>query len=429
MKHWFADVGPFRLDPLRFLLERASGTPAALEPLALGFQSIYLVTDPLVARHVLKTDDAFIDKGRLVQKLKPLLGDSFLTLSGEEHSRRRQVLHHQLARGVANRYAPAMAGAIRRSAASLARERTINPHQVTGPLALNLICIALFGEDVISPGDRALLIGAMKSIEDELADEMFRAWPLTPWAAHARNTRRRFALNDMSFVVKRVRNNVASSGVLRALEDLNLTDIQIRDEILTMLLAGHHTTGTVAAWLLYHLAAEQGLADSVAEEARSISDENGEIRVAKLNDAEVSLGLVREVLRLYPSAWWFSREVKKPIEIAGKKLKRGTSLIVCPWQMHRDPRFWSDPHSFRSDRQYTGTGYLPFGAGPRACVGMGVALLELQLLALEMAAAYRFGAVTPSPAPWPKASVTLIPPELSIEIAPRESTRWARSAA
>jgi cytochrome P450 len=429
MRHWFSDVRPFRRDPLEFLVERAKGSPDALEPLALGPAPFFLVTDPSVAKQVLKTDDDFIDKGRLVRKLRPLLGDSFLTMGSAELGKRREVLHHQLARGIANRYVPAMSGVIRRTAAALVRERAIQAHEVTGPLALNLACVALFGADVLSSGDRQVLIGAMKAIEDDLADEMFRAWPLTPWARRARDRQRRFARQAMSLVVKRVRRDASASSVLRSLEQLGLSDDAIRDEILTMLLAGHHTTGTVGAWLLYHLATEPGLADAVCQEARLISDENGEIQPERLNTASRSLALVREILRLYPSAWWFSREVKRPVTIAGRRLRRGTSLIISPWQLHRDSRYWSEPNTFRLDRSHSGPAYMPFGAGPRACVGMGVAMLELQLLALEMAAAFCFDAVTPYPAAAPKASVTLLPPDMHIEIRIRESRMSERSAA
>src|SRR5487761_1004543 len=104
MKHWYSDVGPFRRDPLRFVLDRASGTPEPLMPMALGLKPYFLVTDPQVARQILKAEEAFVDKGRLVRKLRPVLGESFLSLSGDEHRRRRTVLHQQLARGIANRY-------------------------------------------------------------------------------------------------------------------------------------------------------------------------------------------------------------------------------------------------------------------------------------------------------------------------------------
>jgi cytochrome P450 len=422
MMRWFLDVEPFRRDPLQFLLDRTFGFPEKLEELALGPRAHYLVTDPKLARQILKSDEDFIDKGRLVRKLRPLIGKSHLTISGEEHRKRRNVLHTQLARGVANRYVGAMSAVIRRAATGMMRERRFDAHQVTGPLAVSLACVALFGDNVMSSGDRQILVGAMKSIEDEIAAEMFRAWPHTPWSYFFLRKRRKPALDAMSFVVQRIRKSAPESSILRSLEGLELTDEQIRDEVLTMLLAGHHTTGTAGAWILYHLAVQPGLAEAIAQETREITDAGGEVIPARLNDAKVSLALVREVLRLYPSAWWFSREVKHPITLAKRKLKPGSSLIISPWQMHRDSRFWDDPHAFSLDRHY-GDAYMPFGAGPRACVGMGVAMLEMQLLALELAASVELSTVSATPAPWPKPSVTLVPPDILIEITPRETRR------
>jgi cytochrome P450 len=169
--------------------------------------------------------------------------------------------------------------------------------------------------------------------------------------------------------------------------------------------------------------------DQVADEAAMATDRNGEIGAEGLKQAVVSQALVREVLRLYPATWWFSRQTRKPMTIGDRKLRAGSLLIICPWQVHRDPRNWDEPEEFRLDRNFTGRAYLPFGGGPRACVGMGVAMLELQLLALEIASAYRFSGVTPYPAPAPKPSVTLLPPDMTIDIRLRESQIAERSAA
>jgi cytochrome P450 len=117
------------------------------------------------------------------------------------------------------------------------------------------------------------------------------------------------------------------------------------------------------------------------------------------------------------------------MEVGGRRLKPGTSLIVCPWQLHRDPRHWDAPETFRLDRSFANRAYLPFGLGPRACVGMGLAMLELQLIALEFAAAYAFGAVAPFPAPRPVPSVTLIPPPMQIDIRVREPAHLHASVA
>jgi cytochrome P450 len=179
------------------------------------------------------------------------------------------------------------------------------------------------------------------------------------------------------------------------------------------------------AWLLYFLAIDPALRDEIAREAASISDESGEINPQLLARTTIATAAAREVLRLYPPAYWLSREVKKPATIAGQRLPAGTSLLVSPWHMHRDPRFWTEPETFRLDRDHLrNPAWTPFGVGPRVCVGMGVAMLELQLLALEFAAAFEMTVTSGVPAPTPTPRVTIVPPEIRIALKPRQpSTR------
>lgn len=420
MPHPFSDVRAFRRNPLGFLLERGNAATGGLERLHLGPSPIYLLVDPDLIKPLLKMPETEVGKGRLIQKLKPVFGRSSLMLHGDEHKRRRAVLHQHLARGAVERYITQMCAEIRAVGARLAPSGRFNPHETTATLALRVMCIAVFGKQVVSVGDEQALVEAVNAIEDDIADEMFRVWPIGPIAWLRRRKRRQFANLAFSTVVQRLRSGAEKTSALKGLEELGLDDQTLRDEILTLLLAGHHTTGTAAAWVLYHMAAEPGLADEIACEAIAASDKNGELNTDKLKKAEISQTLVREVLRLYPGAWWFSRETNCDVEFAGYKLRRGTSIIISPWQLQRDPRYWQDPHSFRLDRTYTHPSYIPFGAGPRTCAGSGVAMLELQLLALEIAAAYKLKNAQPSPAPWPKASVTLIPPRMSIEIELRE---------
>lgn len=429
MRHWFSDLNAFRRDPLSVLLEKGNSAAESLVPLGLGPAPMFLVTDPDVIRPLLKADEEDIDKGKLIHKLRAVVGLSSLTMSGEEYLRRRDVLHKYMAKGSVERLATPMAAEIRMVGARLAKERSFNPHTALAPLALKMVCIALFGRQVLSVADEQAIVKAVRLVEDDLADELFRVFPLTPWASRARKKRREIARKALDLVVKRVRAHAHDASILRALESIGLSDEELSNEVLTMLLTGHHTTGSSAAWLVYHLASEPGLADTIAQEAMSISDWSGEVRPERLKNAPVSLALVREVLRLYPSAWWFSRETKRPLEFAGRKLKRGTSLIIAPWQLHRDPRHWDEPDTFKLDRSYGNKAYLPFGLGPRTCVGMGLAMLELQLIALEFASAFSFGQVQPYPAPKPTPSVTLIPPEMQISIRIRETVHVHASVA
>ena len=421
MPHMFSDVRAFRRDPLNFLLGKGNSAPLGLEPLHLGPNPVLLVNDPDLIRPILKAPETEIGKGRLIKKLTPVFGRSSLMLHGDEHKRRRAVLHKHMAKGNVEKFLPQMCAEIRAVGAKLARLGSFDPHNFTAALALRTICIAVFGTQVISAGDEEALVQAVGMIEDDLADDMFRVVPVGPVGWLRRKKRRTFAKLAMSTVVERLRDKARTSSALKDFEILGLSDQDLHDEILTLLLAGHHTTGTTAAWVLYHMAADPALMDAVAAEADGCLDDSGELRADAVRRADISATLVKEVCRLYPGAWWFSREVMQPVTIGGRDLKVGTSLLICPWQLQRDPRHWEQPDKFLMTRRYTTDAYVPFGAGPRACAGMGVAMLELQLLALEIAAAYRFTGVSPNPAPWPKASVTLVPPAMSINIEIRQA--------
>jgi cytochrome P450 len=429
MRHWFSDLTAFRRDPLTLFLDRGNTSTEPLVPLGLGPAPVYLVADPETVRPLLKAAEEDADKGRLIHKLRAVVGKSSLTVSGDDHRLRREALHTHLAKGTVERLTAPMAAEIRAVGARLAKERAFDPCAAMAPLALKMICMVLFGRQVLSPADEQALVHAVRMAEDDVADELFRILPLTPWAKYRRDRKRAFARETMNLIVRRARSRAHDASILRTLERAGLNDQELSNEILTLLITGHHTTGASATWLLYHLATEPGLADAIAEEATSLYDWSGEIRADRLRNAPLSLALVREVLRLYPSAWWFSRETKRTLEFGGRRLKRGTSLIIAPWQLHRDPRHWDDPETFRLDRSYGNKAYLPFGLGPRACVGMGLAMLELQLVALEFAAAYSFGRVTPFPAPRPMPSVTLIPPAMQIEIRVRETAQAQVSVA
>ncbi|WP_245350758.1 cytochrome P450 [Bradyrhizobium sp. UFLA03-84] len=420
MPHMFSDVRAFQRDPLRLLLTRGNEAELGLVPLRLGPAPVFLVNDPDLLRPILKAPETDIGKGKLIKKLTPVLGRSSLMLSGEEHKRRRTVLQKHMAKGSVEKFLPHMCAEIRAVGASLARLGSFDPHHVTAMLALRTICVAIFGSQVMSSGDEEALVQAVGVIEDDLAEEMFRALPFGPVAWYRRRQNRVCAKLAMSTVVQRLRRKAGSSSALRDLEALGLSDRDVEDEILTLLLAGHHTTGSTAAWMFYQMASDPALMDEIADEAAECLGDDGELRLDAVKRANLSATLVKEVCRLYPSAWWFSREVMQPVTIGGRDLKVGTSLLICPWQLQRDPRHFEDPDRFLMTRRYNTDAYIPFGAGPRACAGMGVAMLELQLLALEIAAAYRFTAVSPNPAPWPKASVTLIPPPMTIDIEVRE---------
>ena len=416
----FRDLSAFRRDPLAFFEERGRNSKESLVKLDMGLSPVYLVTDPELIKPIVKAAEQKIDKGRIVHKLRKMLGMSSITMSGPEHKQRRGVIHQHLARGMANNFIPEICATIRQQAALLAKEKNFEVHSATAPLALRVISSICFGRDTLTKGDEALLVESVNMVEDDLANSFFKILPDWPWVKRARNNRFKLAREIMLGVVNRSRKRCKSSSLLQSLEALNLPIEELRDEILMIFLAGHHTTGNAAVWLLYHMAQDKDLTLQLAEEAKIVMND-GEIDPQKLVHAALSLNFVKETLRLYPSFYWFSREAKQPLELGGKKLKKGTTLIISQWHMQRDPRFWDSPEEFRTNRTYTSAAYLPFGAGPRVCVGMGIGLMELQLICLEFAAAYEIDLASKALIGQPKGSVTIVPPEIYLSIKPRVS--------
>lgn len=418
MKRWLADKIAFQRDPLVFLLARGCAAREALVPLSLGPGPVMLVADPALIEPIMSAPESEIGRAKPARRIGALAARSASAPSGEALFERRAAVRRQFATGLASAYVPQIAALARQQAAILARAEAFDAHEVTSRLTLRVICQILFGPSVLGTADESILVDAVRLVENDLAADQFRTLPPLPWVGRRRKAEARHGRAVVMHVVERAKARAADASVLRALEPMALPPEDLADEVLLLLLAGHHTTAAAAAWLLYHLARDPATARRIALEAATASDRAGELVAERLPQASVSLAFVREVLRLYPSTWWLWREVRQPIALAGCELKRGTSLLISPWHMHRDPRFWQAPERFRLDRAFQGPAYLPFGSGPHVCLGMGVGLLELQILALEFSAAYELRALD-ARVGGPKPSLVLIPPPLRLSLRPR----------
>ncbi|MEM7620854.1 MAG: cytochrome P450 [Pseudomonadota bacterium] len=422
MRHIFSDLSKFRRDPLTFFLERGINAHEPLVKLHVGPSPVYLVTDIDLAKEILRSDETLIDKGRLIYKMREVLGRSSLTISGTAHKERRAAIHKHMVDGLSSHYIPQICATIREFAAQITKKEIIDAPPLMAHLAIRVISTILFGHGALSQADEGAIVSAVHLTEDDLAEEIFRALPHTPWSYIRKKRKLGKARQIMSSVVERVEDLAQDDSLITAFQNLGLQGKDLRDEILLMFLAGHHTTGTAATWLLYHLGTQPKLAHSIAKEASQIVDASGELTPQKIKNAHISRSFAQEVLRLYPSSYWMSREVKRPTSLWGHRLKTGTSLIISPWHLHQDPKYWERPQLFDITRDHNkNPAYIPFGYGGRACVGLAVALLELQLVALEFASTFDIEVVSKVPADPPKPSVTLVPSEVKLRMTPKRA--------
>ena len=174
-----------------------------------------------------------------------------------------------------------------------------------------------------------------------------------------------------------------------------LTETEVRDEVMTMLMAGHESTSVALTWAWYLLARHGSAFDALRAELDAVLGG----RVPGLDDLErltqVSM-VIDEALRLYPPAWSTTRSPAKDVSLEGHRLGRGKIVIVSPYVTHRHPEFWPEPDTFRPERFADGipTGerrfsYFPFGGGPRQCLGLGFALLEAKVILATLASRFR----------------------------------------
>ena len=174
-----------------------------------------------------------------------------------------------------------------------------------------------------------------------------------------------------------------------------MTDRQLRDEVLTMLLAGHETTSLALSWTYYLLSQHPDVERSIADEVDRVVG-GGRPSFAHLDRLTCTRRAIEESLRLYPPAWGFSRQAIGDDEIGGYRVPRGSLVFLIPFVIHRRPKLWPDPDRFDPDRfapEHESArprfAYIPFGGGPRGCIGNQFAMVEAQLIVAAIAQRYR----------------------------------------
>ncbi|HEV8241175.1 MAG TPA: cytochrome P450 [Thermoanaerobaculia bacterium] len=296
-------------------------------------------------------------------------------------------------------------------------------HQEMMRLTMQIVAKTLFDAEVSE--DYAEISRAFDDVVEEIALRFRQPLPIPDWVPMARNRRYLAAVRQLDSLVYRFiaerradprdRGDLLSM-LLAARDDdgAGMSDVQVRDEVITLFLAGHETTAIALSWTWYLLArhpeAEARLGaelDAVlAGRAPALED------LPRLVYAEQ---VVKESMRLFPPAYAFGREALADCEIGGYRVPAKTTVFISQWATHRDGRFFPDPETFRPERwtadfeaalpRYA---YLPFGGGPRICIGNRFAMMEAVLLLATVARRYRLRLASEAEIE-PFASITLRP--------------------
>ncbi len=404
---------------------------------------ILLLSQPEHAEHVLVTHQRNYAKAITYRPLRAFLGSGLLTSEGEVWQRHRRIVGPVLAGRHLSGFAPEfVAAAERRTAAWRAAGDVVDVADEMRALTLDIVDRVLFGAslggsaqrigDALGAVQRAAIIGVLLSgVTPQRAGwKWLRSMPGVAGPADALDA----IVDD---IIARLRAEPrGGSDLLNLLlaardeDGSGFDDAEIRDEVLTLMLAGHETTSNALTWSLALLsrfpAARRGLE---AEVDKVLADHSaGADDVDRLHFTEA---VINEAMRLYPPAWSIERDAVEADEIVGIPVAAGTTVVVPPYLLHRHPEFWPDPEGFDPERFLTDTdrprhAFLPFGGGRRICVGAGFAMFEAKLLLASIARTHRLDLVAGG-MPAARAEVTLRPRgPVPMRLVPRRTRTAAR---
>jgi cytochrome P450 len=399
-------------------------------------------THPDHIETVLVRQASAFHKSRDYAALEFILGKGLLTNDSPSWQRQRQLIQPAFRHESISAYGEIMAAS---AAAHLSRWRdnqTADLHHEMATLTLDIVNKCLFGSTLSH--DTAAIGAEVAAVMERFFSQAALAFLLPdnfPLPKSPRLLRSRRHLNRVIFSIIRHRraSNAPADDLLQTLLDAHddrgarMSDLQLRDEIMTLFLAGHETTANALTWTWYLLtqnpAIEQSLHDELdhilAGRPPALSD------LPRLPYTEM---VIKESMRLYPPAWGIGRRALRDFEVNGYHFRAGTNVFLLQWLTHRDQRFFPDPLRFdperwRVDPVRTGRiprfAYFPFGGGPRVCIGAGFAMMEATLLLATIAQRYRF-TLLPDPPVVPFFSVTLRPRH---GLPVRLSSRTAHSSA
>lgn len=387
-------------NPLRFLTNMAR-EHGDIVRIRLPGQQIFLLNHPDTIEEVLLSkSDSFI-KDAFTRELGLVIGKGLLTSEGALWKRQRRLaqpaFHHRRVTG----YAKAMVRHAERAVAELAPGEPRDIHQDMMRLTLDIAAETLFGADVGSAANQ--ISEAIEALMDRFTGtgSMIPSFLPTPGNLRARRALRRIDEVVFGIIAERRRQTRARDDLLSMLLEAtdgegSMDDRQLRDEVVTLLLAGHETTALAVSYTLYLLSRHPEVDAALSEEIRSVVGD----RAPTYEDLP-ELGLVdkvvRESMRLYPPAWAIGREATMPCRVGGFDAAPGTQIWAVQWVVHRDPRFYEEPEAFRPDRwtdefvkSLPRFAYFPFGGGRRVCIGNSFAMMETALVVATLVQHFRF---------------------------------------
>jgi cytochrome P450 len=379
---------------------------------SMGPKTLYIFNHPDHAKHVLADNAANYHKGIGLVQAKRALGDGLLTSEGEVWRAQRKtiqpVFQARRIAGQADVIAEEAATLVARLRAHADTGRAIDVTQEMTGLTLGVLGRTLLDADL---GGFESIGHSFEAVQDQAMFEMVSLSMVPTWVPLPKQLRFRKARRHLERVVEelitfRRANPTDGDDVLtRLIESTGaergqrLAQQRRRDELVTLLLAGHETTASTLSWAFHLLAEHPEVGERLrAEAVEVLGDRRPEF--ADLTKLRYTNQVVEETMRLYPPVWILTRQAQAADEIGGYAVPAGADVLVCPYTLHRHPAFWLNAETFDPDR-FAPSGqpnrhryaYLPFGAGPRVCVGSNLGMMEAVFVLAMVARELRLSSV------------------------------------
>ena len=400
---------PYRLlrkflrDPLKLLID-ISHTYGDIAHFKFGRQNVYLLNHPDYIEDVLVTNYKNFIKSRGLQVSKRLLGNGLVTSEGEYHDLQRRLIQPTFYPKRVKSYADMMVKQAVIMGNSWHDGTILDIHKEMKKLTLAIICKTVLGYDIEAEHDEVgdALLTCMKYFNRLLMPfgELIAKIPLLPI-----NKGFQKAKSDLDSIVYRMikeHRKKLDKGHEKEDDDLlltllqaqdeeagigRMTDQQLRDEVMTIFLAGHETTANALTWTYYLLSEHPTTETRLQEELHSIFGNRTTITEDDVPRLEFTEKILTESMRLYPPAWALGRQVIDDYKVGGYTIPKGSIILMSQYVMHRDPRYFPEPNRFYPERwteefkkQLPRFSYFPFGGGIRGCIGEPFAWLEAILL-------------------------------------------------
>ena len=403
------------LQPLEFLDECAQRYGDPFTSRFAAFPPFIVFSSPQAIQEIFSADAKAFDSGSSNRVFLPSVGDnSLLLLDGDRHAQQRRLLTPPLHGDRMRAYGQLICDITEKVIGRYPVGQAFVARAATQEISLRVILQAVFG---LHEGSRfeelrqtlsELLDGFDTPIKSAFVflPQLQKDWgPWSPWGQFLRRRQKIDELIYAEIAERRAQFDPNREDILTLLmaardeEGQSMTDVELRDELMTLLIAGHETTASSLCWALYWIHALPEVRDKLLQELESLGSEADPSAIARL---PYLTAVCQETLRIYPVVLFtFLRIAKAPITIMGYEFEPGDCLAVSMYLTHRRPDLYPEPEKFRPERflerQFSPYEYLPFGGGNRRCIGMAFAQYEMKLVLATMLSRWKFSLVSDRP--------------------------------